>query len=294
MAQSPAHKFGQIIGDTLESAIEPLLINVAKKHNLYLDRKGIRIARGKSKKVSWKDKYGNIHDLDYVLERGGTAKVRGNPVAFVEIAWRRYTKHSRNKAQEIQGAIMPLKETHYRSCPFIGVVLAGEFTEGSLEQLRSLKFAVLYFPFGTVIEAFNTVGIDANSDEETPDADFARRVKAWESLSKIKKERVRKALRDLNATEVVRFTQELELAITRLLVSVRVLPLHGAVFEWNMISDAVLFIENYDEDVNSHHVIRYEIELLYSNGDKINGSFLNRLDAIQFLRDYECAVLTPA
>ncbi|MCL4540477.1 MAG: DNA methylase [Bacteroidetes bacterium] len=218
----------------------------------------------------------------------------GNPVAFIEIAWRRYTKHSRNKAQEIQGAIIPLKEMHHRFCPFIGVVLAGEFTEGSLAQLRSHKFAVLYFPFHTIVEAFNTAGIDANSNEETPDTDFARKVKAWESLSKVKQERVRKAMRDLNATEVARFTQELELAITRLLVSVRVLPLHGTVFAWDIISDAVRFIQNYDEGANSHNVIRYEIELLYSNGDKISGSFLNRLDAIQFLRDYECEVLTPA
>lgn len=149
MAQSPAHKFGQIIGDTLELALEPLLISVARKHNLYLDRKGIRIARGKKKKVSWKDKYGNVHDLDYVFERDGTPKNIGTPLAFIEIAWRRYTKHSRNKAQEIQGAIMPLKETHCRSCPFIGVVLAGEFTKGSLDQLRSLNFAVLYFPYNT-------------------------------------------------------------------------------------------------------------------------------------------------
>lgn len=80
----------------------------------------------------------------------------------------------------------------------------------------------------------------------------------------------------------------------RLLVSVRVLPLHGTVFAWDIISDAVRFIQNYDEGANSHNVIRYEIELLYSNGDKISGSFLNRLDAIQFLRDYECEVLTPA
>ena len=45
---------------------------------------------------------------DYVLERGGTDTVRGLPAAFIETAWRRYTKHSRNKAQEIQGAVLAL------------------------------------------------------------------------------------------------------------------------------------------------------------------------------------------
>ena len=45
---------------------------------------------------------GNVHDLDYVFEQGGTEATIGQPKAFIEIAWRRYTKHSRNKAQEIQ------------------------------------------------------------------------------------------------------------------------------------------------------------------------------------------------
>ncbi|MEW6529677.1 MAG: hypothetical protein AB1473_02500 [Thermodesulfobacteriota bacterium] len=149
MAESPAHKFGQIIGDTLEAAIEPLLKRVAEEHGLYLDRKGRRPAR-KGRKLSWKDQHGNVHDLDYVLERGGTPRKIGVPVAFIEAAWRRYTKHSRNKAQEIQGAILPLKETHYRAAPFVGVVLAGEFTQGSLEQLRSLGFSILYFPYEAI------------------------------------------------------------------------------------------------------------------------------------------------
>lgn len=34
MAISPSHKFGQIIGDTLEAAILPLLIDFAKQHGL--------------------------------------------------------------------------------------------------------------------------------------------------------------------------------------------------------------------------------------------------------------------
>ncbi len=49
MAESPAHKFGQIIGDTLEVAIGPLFTDVARKHKLYLDRKGPRPARSGKK-----------------------------------------------------------------------------------------------------------------------------------------------------------------------------------------------------------------------------------------------------
>ena len=119
MAQSPSHKFGQIIGQILENTMIKYLQEFAKKHDLYLDTTGERKAR-KGKKVSWTDSFGNKHDLDFVLERGGSEIVIGTPVAFIESAWRRYTKHSRNKAQEIQGAILPLATKHSFSAHFWG------------------------------------------------------------------------------------------------------------------------------------------------------------------------------
>src|SRR6266436_4004086 len=135
MAQSPSHRFGQIIGDMLEWAVRPILEAIAKELGLYLDGKGERKARGTKRKVAWMDALGNTHDLDYVFEFGGSDEQIGSPRAFIEIAWRRYTKHSRNKAQEIQGAILPLAERYSEYHPFLGVVLGGVFTDGSLNQL---------------------------------------------------------------------------------------------------------------------------------------------------------------
>jgi hypothetical protein len=134
MAESPSHRFGQIIGDTLERAVRPLLEAVAKRLGLYLDGKGERKARGTKRKVAWVDGQGNTHDLDYVFEFGGSDEQIGSPRAFIEVAWRRYTKYSRNKAQEIQGAILPLAERYSDCHPFLGVVLGGVFTAGSLNQ----------------------------------------------------------------------------------------------------------------------------------------------------------------
>jgi len=116
MALSPSHKFGQIVGDVLEQALYPLLERFATTHGLYLDSKGVRPARP-GKNVVWTDSDGNAHALDYVLERGGSPEHVGTPVVFVETAWRRYTKHSRNKAQEIQGALVPLRQTYRDCCP---------------------------------------------------------------------------------------------------------------------------------------------------------------------------------
>jgi hypothetical protein len=109
MAESPSHAFGQIIGDVLEEALHEPLRKLAKELGLYLDYKHPRASRGGKALVSWIDGKGNSHDLDYVFEQGGTEKKIGTPKAFIETAWRRYTKHSKNKAQEIEGAVGHLR-----------------------------------------------------------------------------------------------------------------------------------------------------------------------------------------
>ena len=141
MAESLAHRWGQIIGDGFR--------NVRPQH----PRRSCAAARtlprfqataqhrGGQGKVTWQDGYGNKHDLDYVLERGGTEETLGVPIAFIESAWRRYTKHSKNKVQEIEAAVMPIALTFSRHQPFCGAVLAGEFTQQraasvGIERLR--------------------------------------------------------------------------------------------------------------------------------------------------------------
>ena len=91
MAKSPAHKLGQIIGDELEAVIRGPQQEMAEEFGLYLDYKHPRPVRDGKRKVAWRDSYGNIHDLDYVLEENGGEGHLGRPRAFIETAWRRYT-----------------------------------------------------------------------------------------------------------------------------------------------------------------------------------------------------------
>lgn len=283
MAESPAHKFGQIIGDVIQAAIEPLLEKFGVDHGLYLDKHGPRPAR-EGRKVAWTDLRGNTHDLDFVLERGGAPATIGTPVAFIEAAWRRYTKHSRNKAQEIQGAIMPLAETYRNSAPFLGVILAGVFTDGAVAQLRSLGFTTLYIPYETIVAAFRRVGVDAHFDEHTPDAEFSRKVHLWGTLAPGQRASVSRSLLALNSNQVNRFMQALAESATRRISAVRVLPLHGAASEWNSITDAIRFIEKYEEASRRGPLVRYEVQIRYTNGDRIEGTFGSKGDAIRFLR----------
>jgi hypothetical protein len=284
MAESPSHRFGQIIGEVLESAIRPILQTVATDLGVYLDGKGERKARGTKRKVAWVDGKGNTHDLDYVFEVGGSAECIGSPRAFIEIAWRRYTKHSRNKAQEIQGAILPLAERYGDCHPFLGVVLGGVFTVGSLNQLRSHGFTVLYFPYESIIAAFASAGIDAAFDEDTPDSVLLRKVKQYEKLPGKKKDGIAAFLRDRHKGELEGFTSFLRLALTRKIKSVYVLPLHGLPRTLSGVAEAIAFIESFDESKPDAPFTRYEVGVRYSNEDEIRGQFKDKATAITFLR----------
>ncbi|VTR94868.1 Uncharacterized protein OS=Candidatus Methanoperedens nitroreducens GN=ANME2D_02467 PE=4 SV=1 [Gemmata massiliana] len=287
MAESPSHKWGQIIGqEFLEVAIAPLLRDSAKKHRLFLDMKGPRPARA-GKKITWEDLYGNAHDLDFVFERGGTPERIGDPVAFIETAWRRYTKHSRNKAQEIQGAVLPLVTTHQRHAPFIGVIVAGEWTEGARTQLQSLGFRVLYFSYNAIVAAFGTIGINAAFGEDTPDAECKKKIAAWEALPPADRTKLAENLLATHANDVKVFADALERAVTRHIEVIRVLPLHGIAAEAPTIEGAIETIERYNESAPvAKPVARYEIQIRYNNGDTVGATYSSKEDAVASLLSF--------
>lgn len=286
MATSPAHRFGQIVGEVLEAAIVPLLEDFATTHDLYLDKKGSRPCRT-GKKCTWVDLNKNSHDLDFVLERGGTRDKKGMPAAFIETAWRRYTKHSRNKAQEIQGAVIPLVETYRHYSPFQGAILAGVFTKGALTQLESLGFTLLYFPYESVVNAFQKFGIDASFDEKTPDAVFQKKVDEYEALSQTNRQALAQELLKSRANDVRHFIDALTAAVSRQIERIVVLPLHGTSQALDTVDEAVRFIETYDEASRGHAFQRYEIRVVYNNGNQIDASFNDKVSAIEFLRIFQ-------
>lgn len=284
MAQSNAHKFGQIIGDLLELAITPCLQQFVNERGLYLDKKGERPAR-KGKKVSWTDGNGNVHDLDFVIERGGTDVAIGAPVAFIESAWRRYTKHSRNKAQEIQGAIIPLRNKYQDNSPFIGVILAGDFTGGAINQLKSLGFSVLYFTYEMVQAAFRKFGIDVFYDEDTSEDDLLAKVNLCLASAHIQD--IATALFEDNKAMVDSFIVSLNQAISKRIEHILILPLHGQEVVIATATAAIDFLNQYEDDKGcSYSLSHYLIIIEYSTGDRIEAKYKNKAGAIEFLQHY--------
>lgn len=288
MAQSPSHKFGQDIGKLLEEIVcndilKPRLQQFVQTNNYYLDWQHHRPVRG-GKKVTWEDKYGNRHDLDFVIEVGGTDTHRGKPIAFIESAWRRYAKHSKNKAQEIQGAILPIIEQHRLLAPFYGVILAGDFTKPSLEQLRNNKFAVAYIPYGDVVTAFQEINFDIAFDEKTKHEVYDQASKKLNNLTLSERKKLREAVIRVAEEEVNAFMDILKGSLERCITRIIIMPIFGAKHEFKNIDDAIAQLDTLNLDIPSGKFEGFEVIIDYSNGDVIRANFQNKQLLSDFLR----------
>ena len=109
---SAGHKLGQLVGDWFEQYfVLPLLQKVAAALKVYLDHRfRSRTARGDS--LTWKDADGNEVDYDFVMELDGTEEALGIPVAFFECFWRRGSRHSKDKARDDSGKLLPMREVY--------------------------------------------------------------------------------------------------------------------------------------------------------------------------------------
>lgn len=143
------------------------------------------------------------------------------------------------------------------------------------------------------MEAFSSVGIDAYFDEETPDIDFSRKLRAWEQLTAVQRSKVSEKLVKLHTQDIHRFFADLRTAVTREIEVIRVLPLHGKYYDSKTLQDAISFINSYDAP-GAVEVVRYEIEVRYNNGDRIQGQFSAKDEAIRFLRSFEPPPISPA
>lgn len=286
LAESPAHRLGQIIGYALELSVFPLLDNVANEFDLFVDSIGPRGIRGKRKLLTWKDEAGNNHNLDFVLERGGSDRVQGAPVAFIEVAWRRYTKHSVNKAGEIANALIPLRQTYAGTRPFLGAVVAGVWTQGGLTHMTSQGIKVLHIPMPEIVKAFADYGMDVDLGEGTPLEYLAEQVSVWESMRQHDRDGVAEALRRLSPEKYADFREQLEEHLMRQIERVIVMPLYGVSQAYPSPELAVEALRAHPEGYGRAPLVRFEIQIRYSNGDRIEARFENVLDAIEYLESH--------
>ena len=284
MATSQSHTLGEFIGSFFEDLMKKPISEFADKNGLYFDTVGHRKARGGSK-LTWTDIHGSKHDLDFVLEKGGTEETIGEPVAFIELAWRRYTKHSKNKAQEISGAVNPICEKHKLCKPFKGAILSGQFTDNSLNQLKNDDFHVLYIPFEKLVQAFRTHGLDIDFDEGTKEADLKKKYAAVSKKSnKALLDKVREEIIKTCEPEIKQFISELSASYNRKIRTICILPLHGKRTEVADVRKAIAFINGYTDVPADQNLEYFEVIVKYNNGTIIQCQFKERDEAVDFLK----------
>jgi hypothetical protein len=277
-----------MLGDWLESVFSKKLVLFAEEHDVYCDRKGLRpLVRGNKKKVTWLDNGGNEHDLDFVIEKNGSDSTKGEPAAFVELCWRRYTKHSRNKAGEIEGSLVHLGDTYNKTCTFLGAILVGEFTEGAIKQMRSRKIEVLHIPYESIVEAFRTKDIDLDYSEDAPDTQKLGLINAIKMLSDEEMGEVEQAFILSIEDDYQEFVQKLANAISRKVQFVRIFRLFGNQVTFPSVAIAIKSIEEFTTEPHLEDFQRFEIYIGFTNGDKVEASFKERRDAVAFLRQFE-------
>lgn len=286
MAKAPVHKLGQMIGEFIEKYFENELKIICQDRNLYLDVVGKNRPARKGKKVSWYDVYGNKHDLDFVIERDGTEDDIGTPVAIIECAWRRYTKHSKNKAQEIQGAVLPIAEKYKYEKPFLGAIIAGVYTAPSIHQLNSCGFTTVYFKYEDIITAFKTEGVDVFYGEDTSDENALSTVNMLEKLTTKQFINVFKKIVELSQDEVDNFKSHLIKALDRNISNIIISPLYGFNKIFNNLHNALDYLNNIDINHLPEEITfqKFSIIITYSNGDKISGEFNGTENALSFLQ----------
>ena len=243
--------------------------------------------RGSLKKVRWRDNQGNKHDLDFVLERGGSAEKQGSPVAFLEAAWRRYTKQTRNKVNEIEGALLPLRESH-RTCRFCGVIAAGKWSQPGLEQFRSHGIQVLHISYEDLIAAFQIKGVNLDYAEKASPPVKRALVKTLEGLSAKDFTEIAVALEAAVEEDLKNFLITLEVSVTTEVSQILIGGIFGRRAEVSSIGEAIAWIQGFDAaDLSGLEFKNFETLLRFKDGREIVGrSFPNKESAIQFLEQF--------
>ena len=285
MAKSQSHQLGEFIGSFFEDLMKEPIREFTDNYGLYFDTNRPRKVRKNRKTLTWTDVHANKHRLDFVIEKGGTETEIGDPVAFIEIAWRNYTRHSKNKVQEISAAVNPICDKYEMIKPFKGAILSGVFTDNSISQLRSEGFHVLYIPSEKIIEAFKAHGLDIYYDDNTTEAEVSKKYTAISKKSNNAiLEKVRQEILKTCKAEIGQFVGELSLFYNRKIKIISILPLHGKRTEMFDVEKAIEFINAYT-DISEDQSLEYiEVVVNYNNGSIIQCQFKEKIEVVGFLK----------
>ncbi len=288
---SSGHKLGQLIGDWYEQYfVLPLLQKVGESLNLFVDSRFInRSAR--EGKILWDDLDGNFVDYDYVLELGGSDKMSGIPVAFIECFWRRGSRHSKDKARDDSGKLMPMRET-YPTARFLGIVSAGDFTKPARELVRSREIDLFYVPKDKIVSAFELCDLIMDYPDKLPEDEKADIVEIFNNkFVADKKKAVQQALINLIGKATIEsYVDRVRATLSALPQEIRFVLRHDSMpISFETVADATEFLKSPAFNMSSP-IESYLYQVTYSDGSEFEKSASN-LEELKKLHE-QIAILT--
>lgn len=270
---SSGHKLGQLIGDWYEQYfVLPLLQKVGKSLNLFVDSRFInRSAR--EGKILWDDLDGNFVDYDYVLELGGSDKMLGIPVAFIECFWRRGSRHSKDKARDDSGKLIPMRET-YPTARFLGIVSAGDFTKPARELVRSREIDLFYVPKDKIVSAFELCDLIMDYPDKLPEDEKADIVEIFNNkFVANKKKAVQQALINLIGKATIEsYVDRVRATLSALPQEIRFVLRHDSMpISFETVADATEFLKSPAFNMSSP-IESYLYQVTYSDGSEFEKS----------------------
>lgn len=286
---SSGHRLGQLIGDWFEEYfVLPLLEHVAGQLNLFLDS---RFRADRNGRIIWHDADGNVVDYDYVLELRKKPDERGVPVAFIECFWRRGARHSKDKARDDSGKLMPMRDA-YPTARFLGIVAAGDFTAPARELVRSREIDLFYIPKDKIVNAFSAHKLMMDYPDSAPETDkYAIAETFSKKFNHKKKIQVNKTLLSLVGETVMNsYLDRVRAKLSALPQEIRLILRHDSmpvVFE--SVMDAGAFLDTPHFDMLTPRE-SYAYEITYSDGSEFEKS-VDTLEALRQLH-MEITLLT--
>ena len=108
------------------------------------------------------------------------------------------------------------------------------------------------------------------------------------TLKTVDRAKLKKHLVDSNKELLNNFFGRLQSTLDQQIEKVILIPLYGQQNEFTIVSDAIAFVANYQEVSQQGGAFRkFEIIVHYSNNDKIEASFRDKENAINFLQYIE-------
>jgi hypothetical protein len=265
---SSGHSLGQKVGDWLEECfVLPLLTQVAGHLKLFLDHRFLARKARDGEKITWKDEDDNEVDYDFVMELDGTDDHIGIPVAFFECFWRRGKRHSKDKARDDSGKLMPMRDT-YPTARFLGIIAGGDFTGPASTLVQSRRIDLFCVPKAKIISAFEKNGVNIDYPDRTSEQKKAQLVEAFDrSMTPLVKPKIAQTLTGLvGETSINTYVDRVRAALGALPQELRfIMQRRSQPVVFESIPEATEFLRNPDFDFDSP-TENFIYEITYSDG----------------------------